>query len=161
MHHNKKAFTLIELLVVVFIIGILAAVALPQYQKAMRRAKASEILTLIKAVAAAQDIYYLTNGAYSINFDDLDLKIHGIKLAAPPAGDDYLIVQDKDFEIALKNAGADVYGIYSAGKRPLLRMNVKTKRIFCCETAGELCPALGAVVSSGTTSEERSCYLMP
>jgi len=68
---NKKGFTLLELLVVVLIIGILAAVALPQYQKAVIKSRITQVLPLIRAVVDAQDIYYIVNNKYAESFEDL------------------------------------------------------------------------------------------
>ena len=68
-------FTLIELLVVVLIIGILAAIAVPQYQKAVLKARSSEALAQGKALFDAEKAYVLGNGVMSMDLDALDVTL--------------------------------------------------------------------------------------
>jgi prepilin-type N-terminal cleavage/methylation domain-containing protein len=75
MYPNKKAFTLIELLVVVLIIGILAAIALPQYMFAVEKTHYAEAAANLRAIANAQNIYSLSTGNYSTTFTNLDVQL--------------------------------------------------------------------------------------
>lgn len=71
----KNGFTLIELLVVVLIIGILAAIALPQYRLAVGKAKFSTLKNLTKSIAEARNRYFLVHSAYPESINDLDIDI--------------------------------------------------------------------------------------
>ncbi|MDD7578995.1 MAG: pilin [Elusimicrobia bacterium] len=77
---TQKGFTLIELLVVVLIIGILSAVALPQYQKAVTKARFTEAITNLKTIAEADKVCQLGGGTDEFgrcSITDLDITIPG------------------------------------------------------------------------------------
>ncbi len=69
MFQRNKAFTLIELLIVAAIIGILAAIAVPNFLNAQVRAKIAKVDSDIRAISQAMEMYILDNGAYPGDHD--------------------------------------------------------------------------------------------
>ena len=68
-----QGFTLIELLVVVLVIGVLAAVALPQYQKAVLKSRYTTVMPVAKKLADSNEIYYMEHGEYALHPGELDV----------------------------------------------------------------------------------------
>ncbi len=71
--NKNQGFTLIELLVVVLIIGILSAVALPQYQRVVDKSRMTQALTWAKSIRDAERVYYMANSEWTRNMEDLDI----------------------------------------------------------------------------------------
>ena len=70
---RKEAFTLLEIIIVIIIIGILATLAVPQYQKLVRKARLQEGVTGLGAIHTAERMYYVEYGTYTTNIADLDI----------------------------------------------------------------------------------------
>ncbi len=162
LYDKQQAFTLIELLVVVLIIGILSAIALPQYEKAVWKSRNAELKTLVKSIYQAQLVYFMANGTYAGNFNELDVDL---PLEAPAQSGTHESIcyygiqgtdsvrQGKDFRVIINAtnlaAHGTIFAYYTSGKYKCNGFRIPSTRhpgqLACAEinpAPGDFCEKL-------------------
>ena len=127
-NRNMQGFTLIELLVVVLIIGVLAAIAVPLYQKAVDKARFTQLVVVSKAMVDAQRDYHMANGVYASRADELTLDLPYLNNGAIFGNSDWHC----EFTYANGGGGSPRTSCYMPRLGIALQRYHETNRINCC-----------------------------
>lgn len=155
----KKGFTLIELLVVVLIIGILSAVALPQYTKAVNKARIAAVKPALKSLSDAWDVFWLSNGGNVSCGSAECLTLLDIE---PPQVKDFTFYLDEVVCGSNGMCGAVIYAHNSAKNYSMNYFSAgydgggdPYNNRYLCFTSGkeaDICPPLGAKYDAVTSA---------
>ncbi len=110
---NNKGFSLIEIVVVIAIIGILAAIAIPQFSKYRRQSYNASAMNDLKNAATAQESYFVGNKVYANSVNRL---IQALELVRTPGVDLTVTGNEKNYTIISRHSSGDkIYTLTGPG----------------------------------------------
>lgn len=128
---RRRGFTLLELLVVVMILGILTAVAVPQYGRSVRRAEMVEGMSHGKSIFDSALRYKAANGDAPTNFNQLDVGFMGTNITGNEFNDgnfSYILGTDR---VTVKS---NISGYTLQMQFPIISSTGVQVNIYCCAT---------------------------
>ena len=157
--NNRRGFTLIELLVVVLIIAILAAVAVPQYQKAVVKTRYANLRALTRQIQQARIVNYLSTGTWEKDIDALDIGLPLKKKSCDGYCDWYF---DEDgFVCMVNSAHAGMHCRRNIHGSAQIRYEYYQKKWLCCgsdEFTRQICKQTTGQENTVTMTGKTHCY---
>lgn len=139
---RKKGFTLLEVLVVVVILGVLATIAVPTYNKIIKRSRVADGLNVLDMLAGAQDKYFVQHGIYAARLTDLNVPMKDYRVENSQAQFTNIITKNFTYDkVPEKNC---IYATSNVGTNYTLVKNYKSKAKVQC--SGEGCKDLAGYV---------------
>lgn len=152
---RSKGFTLIEILVAVLIVGILAAVAVPTYQKAVEKSKTTAPLSNLGAIAKAQKVKKLESLHYTDKVEELDISLPDEATGEKATGSTF---EGKDFTYTVygddEEAAIAKRKNVDEDKEYTLSVDYATGELFCSPEGHPICLGLGLAVGQDYTPNE-------
>lgn len=165
---EKKGFTLIEILVVILIIGVLATIAFPKYEKSVWRSRSIELLQHARALKRAQELYILANGKNPINISDMDLSWPGFTSTCSSDFSSYGLnsstkkacITNGEFVLFFRPGSGHIFALFAKGKYKYTGFNIHfPDETYCYELSNRnFCKkVLGCTFKSGTSNRYFTC----
>ena len=151
MKQHKKGFTLVELLVVVLIIGVLAAIALPMYQKAVLKSRFAALMPIAKSMSDSNEAYYLEHNRYASNPQELPVQ----GKAKYPTGTDLEFGNNLDYAyvLASNTSAKNNYIMYQKNSENYPG-EIHCEALEADALAAAVCESFGAIRNIGNTLTE-------
>jgi type IV pilus assembly protein PilA len=102
---SKKGFTLVEIMIVVVIIGLLAAMAIPAFQKVRASSQDKAVLNNMRQLASGADQYFLENGVSNVGIAALVGSSAYVKVLSTVANESYPADYTQATPVIVSNVG--------------------------------------------------------
>lgn len=109
---SKKGFTLVEIMIVVVIIGLLAAMAIPAFQKVRQTSQEKAITNNLRQFASAAQQYMLDEGVSEVFYGSIVGSGLHIQTIQPVAGEDYTGLLINQTSTSLQITAGDIEVTY-------------------------------------------------
>lgn len=156
----KQGFTLVELLVVVLIIGILASVGLPEYTRAIKRARSAEAKQMLPDMYNAKKLAKVTLGREPTTFAEMDVKFTTSN-GTIATGDSF---DTENFTYNLHSAESEVCGRRNPTAVAALAQDRSYSLFYCsghlqCMGVGTGCKEIGFSTATSNCISDSTCYV--
>ena len=151
---RSKGFTLVELVIAVLIIGVIAAIAVPTYFKAVEKSRASEAISVLGTIAKAQQRNKLQSNGYTDTIDELDITLKDYSTGTNATGSDF---DTEFFDFVLGEATTSA--LRKGSEDYTITVNYETNELTCSPAENKVCIALG--LKEGEMSDSSPSSITP